>query len=81
MRDVEGHLARAADGADHALLQRAQELGLQAERHLADLVEEERAARRLDEEARAARLRVGEGAAHVAEQLALEQRLGHRRRS
>ena len=53
--DVEGHLGVAADGPDRPLLERAQELRLQRERHLADLVEEERAAVRLDEEAGARR--------------------------
>ena len=76
--DVERHLAVAADRPHRPLLQRAQQLRLQRERQLADLVEEERAAVRLHEEARARAARVGEGAARVAEQLALEQRLGHR---
>ena len=47
-------------------------------RGLADLVEEERAAVRRLEQALLALPRVGEGALHVAEQLALEQRLGER---
>ena len=51
---VERLLRVAADGPDRALLQRAQELGLHARGHLADLVEEERALARADEEARAA---------------------------
>ncbi len=33
-----------ADALEHALLQEAQELGLQGQREIADLVEEERAA-------------------------------------
>ena len=68
--------ARRAERADLALLQHAQELGLQRRRQLADLVEEERAAVGLDEHARRVGARVGEGAALVAEQLALEQRVG-----
>ena len=65
----------AADRAHLALLEHAQELDLQLDRHLADLVEEQRAAVRLHEETRAA-VGVGERAAHVTEQLALEERLG-----
>ena len=65
--------------SNSALLQDAQELDLEGERHLADLVEEERAAVRA---ARSlplvARVRAGEGAALVAEELALEQGLGDR---
>ena len=54
---VDGDHLRAADAADLALLERAQQLGLQLERQLADLVEEERAAVRLLEAADAPRLR------------------------
>ena len=79
MRTSTGTSCVPPTGRTVALLERAQELGLQRERHLADLVEEERAAVGLLEEARRALLGVGERAAHVAEQLALEQRLGHRR--
>ena len=61
-----------------ARLERAEELRLHRERHLADLVEEERAAVRLLEGARAVRDGAGEGAAHVAEELALEQVLRDR---
>ena len=56
------------------LLEHAQQLGLQRERQLADLVEEQRAAVRQLEASRLARGRAGEGALLVAEQLALEQR-------
>ena len=52
---VERHLVVAADGPDAALLERAQQLRLERERQVADLVEEERAAVRLDEQARARR--------------------------
>ena len=72
---VERDLLVRANGADLALLERAQQLRLHVDRELADLVEEERAARRLDEETGALRLRVGEGAARVAEELALEERM------
>ena len=47
--------------------------------HLAHLVEEERAAVRQLEPALAVGDRAGEGAAHVAEQLALDDGLGQRR--
>jgi hypothetical protein len=60
------------------LLQDPQQLGLQRQRQLADLVEEDRAAVGLGEQAQAIGAGVGERAALVAEQLALDQRLGHR---
>ena len=61
--------------------ERAQELGLQLERELADLVEEQRAAVGALEGARALAVGAGEGAALVAEQLALDERARERRRS
>ena len=66
---------------DHlALLQHAQQPRLQVERHVADLVEEQRAAVRLqDLAARALAAGAGEGARLVPEQFALDQRLGDRR--
>ena len=69
----------AADAPERLLLEEAQQLGLQRQRHLADLVEEHRAAVGLLEQADLALARVGEGAALVAEQLALEQGIGQRR--
>ena len=68
--------ARRPQRPDLALLQDAQQLGLQRGRQLADLVEEQGAAVGLDEQAGAIRARVGERAALVAEQLALQQRVG-----
>ena len=62
-----------ADALELALLQHAQELRLQVERHVADLVEEERAAVGQLEAAARSRDRAGEGALLVAEELALEQ--------
>ena len=41
---VDRNLLPAADALDHAVLQEAQQLGLQRQRHVADLVEEQRAA-------------------------------------
>ena len=76
---VDRHLAVAADRANAPLLQRAQELRAAGWRHVADLVEEQRAAVGLHEQPGARRLGVGERAPGVAEQLALEQRLGHGR--
>ncbi len=69
--DVDRHRLGAADAVDHALLDGAQELGLQPHVHLGDFVEQQRAAGRLLELADAARDRAGEGALLVAEQLGL----------
>ena len=67
-------VGRAADAPEGLLLEEAEQLGLERGRHLADLVEEDRAAVGLLEEAPLLLLGVGEGAALVAEELALEQR-------
>ena len=67
--------ARAADALEAALLEHAQQLGLQLGLELADLVEEERAAVGQLEPAALALGRAGERALLVAEQLALEQLL------
>ena len=69
----------AADAPECLLLEEAQQLGLQRQRHVADFVEEHRAAVGLFEQAPSALARVGERAAFVTEQLALEQRVGQRR--
>ena len=71
----------AADALEALLLQHAQQLGLRGGRHVADLVEEQRAAVGLLEPADAAAIGAGEGALLVAEQLALQQRLGDGARS
>ena len=63
----------AADRRERALLQHAQELDLQRGGHVADLVEEERAAVGDLEQARLILHRAGERAADVTEQRALEQ--------
>src|SRR5262245_16759860 len=76
---VDRDRARPAHAVEARLLERAQELRLGRERHLADLVEEERAAVRELEAAGLARRRARERALLVAEQLALEERLGNRR--
>ena len=69
-----------ADAADLAGLRAARSsLACSVCGHRADLVEEERAAVRVLDQARPRRCRAGEGAARVAEQLVLEQRFGERR--
>src|SRR5262249_35555575 len=69
----------AAHPLERALLQAAQELGLAGQRDLAHLVQEERAAVGQLHQPLLGGLGVGEGALLVAEQLALEERLGDRR--
>ena len=64
-----------------ALLQNAQQLGLQIERHFADFVEQNRAAVGQFEFAGTVCDRAGESALAVAEELALEQAPRARRRS
>ena len=61
-----------------ALLQHPQELRLQLERHLSDLVEEQRPAVGELESSDAIAMSAGERAAHVAEELALEELAGNR---
>ena len=63
----------AADRRILALLQHAQQPRLRLHRHVADLVEEQRAAFRLLEAAGAARVGAGEGALLVPEQFGLDQ--------
>ena len=58
----------AADGGVFALLQHAQQPGLRLHRHVADFVEEQRAALGLLEPAGGAGVGTGEGAALMAEQ-------------
>jgi uncharacterized protein YoaH (UPF0181 family) len=70
----------AAHAVELPVRQHAQQPRLQVERHVADLVEEERAAVGLLEAAAAHGLRAGEGAALVAEQLRLQQVLRDGRR-
>jgi hypothetical protein len=76
--DVDLFRHRAADRHHFALLEDAEQLGLEAERHLGDLVEQDGAAMRGAEKALAARGGAGEGALLVAEQHRLEHRLGQR---
>ncbi len=67
-----------ADPADHAVLDDAQQLGLQRHRHLGQLVEEERAAVGGLEQARLVAIGAGKGPLPVPEHLALEEGLGQR---
>ena len=71
--DVDGAGALCADAFEIALLQHPQQLALQFERNFADLVEKQRAAVGEFEPADAVAHRAGEGAADMAEELALEQ--------
>ncbi len=71
--------ARAAQPLELLILEHPQELRLRRGRHVADLVEEERAAVRLLEAPDARAVGAREGAALVTEELGLEQRLGQRR--
>ena len=81
MRMSTGDAPVAAEPLDRALLEHAQQLRLHRQRDALDLVEEERAAVRELDLADALVDRAGEGAALVAEELALEQRLRDARRS
>ena len=76
--DIRPDRGVAADAGEFTLLQHAQELALDGERHLPDLVEEEGAAVALLEAADALGRGPGEGPLLVPEELALEQVLGDR---
>ena len=73
--DVDLAGVERADALHFPVLDRAQQLGLQRERQLADLVQEQRPAVRVLEHAHLRVAGARERAAHVTEQLALEQRL------
>ena len=73
------HFVRAAQQTHAPRFENAQQLGLQRDRHLVDLVEEERAGAGQLEQSTLPLLGVGERPAFVAEQLGLQQRLGDRR--
>src|SRR6185436_10230637 len=82
-RADDAHVGAAVDGvadaAELAFLQKAKQLRLRGERQLADLVEKQRpAVCRLDQTGAIA-IRARERAAHVAEQLALDEVLRKRR--
>jgi hypothetical protein len=69
----------AADRHELALLEHAQQPGLRLQRHVADLVQEQRAALGLLEAADPPRRGAGERALLVPEQLALDELRGDRR--
>ena len=73
--------ALGAHGLEFAVLNDAQQLALEVERGVADLVEEDRALAGEREAAAPRLVRAGERAAHVTEQLRLEQRVRERPRS
>src|SRR5690606_8986481 len=69
--DIDADGALAAEAADLAVLEGGEQLGLERERQFRDLVEEQRASGGLLEETAVRLLCAGEGAAGVAEELAL----------
>jgi hypothetical protein len=77
-RKSTGTCARAAQPPHLAVLQHAEELGLQVHRHLGDLVEQHRALVGFLEETGLVGGGAGEGALHVAEELGLDEVLGER---
>src|SRR6188474_2996750 len=77
---IDRHLTVVADARDDALLQYAQQPALQRERHVADLVQQQRAAiRALDLADRATFTPARERAFGIAEQLRLDQAFRYRR--
>ncbi len=76
---AQGQLALGAERAEAAVLEDAEELGLELGGHLGDLVEEERAGADLLELAADAALGAGERAALVAEDERLDERARQRR--
>ena len=76
--DVGAQGPAAAHALEGPLLEHPQHLALHAERQLADLVEEQRAALGLLEAPRLAAVGAGEGPLLVAEELVLDQRLRDR---
>ena len=71
--DIDPPRRGRADGSDLAILQDAQELGLERGRHVADFVQEERAAVSLLEVAFAIRHRAGERPFEVPEEGGLDE--------
>ena len=77
--DVDADVRRAADPLERLFLEKPQQLGLEQRHHLADFVEEQRAAVRHLDQAALLPVGAGERAPLVPEQLAFEQRLRKRR--
>src|SRR2546426_6024629 len=69
----------SADARELAVLQNVEQLGLKPERHLADLVEHERALVRQLEPARLLPVRASEGALLMSKELGLQKLAGQRR--
>ena len=76
---VDAHRGLAADPVELALGEHPQQARLQRHRHVADLIEEQRPAVGLLEAPAPERIRAGEGAALVSEELGLEEVGGNRR--
>ena len=76
---VRGQRRSAADAFEAMIVEHPKQLGLDARRQLADLVQEERAAARQLEATRASPVGAGEGALLMSEKLRLDERLGDRR--
>ena len=76
---IDRYAGVAAQPLDAALLQRAQQLGLQCQRHRFDLVQKQRAAVGVFHLADAAAVGAGERTRLMTEHLALEHGLGQRR--
>ena len=70
---------RPAQRTDDTVLEHAQQLGLRGERHVTDLIQEQRAPAGRGKEAVPPAIGARERAFLVAEELGLEQALGHRR--
>ena len=68
---------RGSDPLDFSILNNAQEFGLHGQRGFADFVEEYRAAVGVFKKPRARVRGAGKRAAHVAKELAFEQRVDH----
>ena len=77
--DVHRDALAAAQPLETSLLKQSQNLGLRVGRHVADFVQEQRAAVALLELADAAAVRAGKRSSFVAEQFAFQQRLGNGR--
>ena len=79
----DAHIHFAGGQRSHSLhfltLEHAQQLGLSGERHVSDLVQEQRASVSILEQARLVVRGAGERTLHVPKQLALEQRFHNRR--
>ena len=78
--DVDGHRLQRPERPDLAIFQHAQQARLQRDRHVADLVKEQRSAVGLHNQAfRSVAPRAGEGAGLITEQFGIDQALRHRR--